>query len=144
MRKQVWFLALLGELRIWHCGKLWCRLRLGSDAALLWLWHRPAATALIGSLAWEPPYALGMALKRQKDKTNQHKYIILSESHMFNYYICMKYLFFFAGPDPSCSFDLHHCSYARSLTHCARLGVVILHPTTPETASHLVTPQGSS
>ena len=35
----------------------------GWDLALLWLWGRPAATALIGSLAWEPPYALGMALK---------------------------------------------------------------------------------
>ena len=27
------------------------------DLALLWLWCRPAATALIGPLAWEPPYA---------------------------------------------------------------------------------------
>ena len=27
-----------------------------------------AATALIGPLAWEPPYAVGEALKRQKDK----------------------------------------------------------------------------
>ena len=36
------------------------------DMALLWLWHRLAATALIGPLAWEPPYAAGMAQKRQK------------------------------------------------------------------------------
>ena len=35
------------------------------DLALLWLWRRPAATALIRPLAWEPPYALGVALKRQ-------------------------------------------------------------------------------
>ena len=42
-----------------------------SDLALLWLWCRPAATGLIGPLAWEPPYALGMALKRQK--TNKKK-----------------------------------------------------------------------
>ena len=27
------------------------------DSALLWLWCGPAATALIGSLAWEPLYA---------------------------------------------------------------------------------------
>ena len=33
---------------------------------LLWLWHRLAATALIRSLAWEPPYAASVALKRQK------------------------------------------------------------------------------
>ena len=39
-----------------------------SDLALLWLWHRPAAIAPIQPLAWEPPYAAGMALKRQKDK----------------------------------------------------------------------------
>ena len=32
--------------------------RRGSDPALLWLWRRPAATALIGPLAWEPPYAM--------------------------------------------------------------------------------------
>ena len=38
-------------------------LRHGSDPALLW---RPAATAPIQPLAWEPPYATGAALKRQK------------------------------------------------------------------------------
>ena len=29
---------------------------------------KPAATALILSLAWEPPYAVGVALKRKKDQ----------------------------------------------------------------------------
>ena len=38
--------------------------RRGLDPALLWLWHRPAAIALIQPLAWEPPYAMGAALKR--------------------------------------------------------------------------------
>ena len=45
--------------------------RRSSDHALLWLWRRPAATALIRPLAWEPPYATGAALektKRQKKK----------------------------------------------------------------------------
>ena len=45
--------------------------RCGSDPALLWLWHRLVAAALIGPLAWEPPYAAGAALekaKRQKKK----------------------------------------------------------------------------
>ena len=42
--------------------------RLCSDLALLWLRHGIVATALIRPLAWEPPYAAGMALKRQKDK----------------------------------------------------------------------------
>ena len=40
------------------------------DLGLLWLWHRPAATALIRPLAWETPYAVGVALKRQKTKLN--------------------------------------------------------------------------
>ena len=36
------------------------------DLALLWLWRRPLATAPIGPLSWEPPYAMGAALKRKK------------------------------------------------------------------------------
>ena len=45
--------------------------RLGSDPALLWLWRRLVATAPIGPLAWESPYATGVApekAKRQKNK----------------------------------------------------------------------------
>ena len=38
-------------------------LRHSSDPVLLWLWCRPAATAPIRPLAWEPPYAAGVALK---------------------------------------------------------------------------------
>ena len=34
------------------------------DLALLWLWHRPAAVAPIRPLAWESPYAAGVALKK--------------------------------------------------------------------------------
>ena len=48
--------------------------RHGSDPTLLWLWCRLAATALIRLLAWEPPYAVGVALKRkqkQKQKIGQ-------------------------------------------------------------------------
>ena len=33
------------------------------DPVLLWLWCRLAATALIRPLAWEPPYAVGVAKK---------------------------------------------------------------------------------
>ena len=33
------------------------------DPVWLWLWCRPPATALIGPLAWEPPYAARVALK---------------------------------------------------------------------------------
>ena len=42
--------------------------RFGWDPALLWPWCRLAATALIGPLAWDPPYAMGAALKSQKKK----------------------------------------------------------------------------
>ena len=42
--------------------------RCGSNPELLWLWHRLAATALIGPLAWEPLYATGATLKRPKTK----------------------------------------------------------------------------
>ena len=34
------------------------------DLVLLWLWRRLAAIALIRPLAWEPPYATGVALKK--------------------------------------------------------------------------------
>ena len=42
--------------------------RRGLHLALLRLWYRPAAAALIGSLAWELPYTMGVALKIQKKK----------------------------------------------------------------------------
>ena len=48
--------------------------RLGSDPALLWLWCRLAATALIRPLAWEPLYASVAAqemAKKQKQKKDQ-------------------------------------------------------------------------
>ena len=38
--------------------------RCDSDLALLWLWCRPAAVALIRPLVWELPYASSIALKR--------------------------------------------------------------------------------
>ena len=39
--------------------------RRGSDPVLWWPWHRLAATAPPRPLAWEPPYAVGMALKKK-------------------------------------------------------------------------------
>ena len=42
--------------------------RHGSDLGLLWLRCRPAAVAPIGPLAWEPPCAEGVALKRKEKK----------------------------------------------------------------------------
>ena len=41
----------MGRLQMWF----------GSCVAVLWLWRRQAAVALIGPLAWELPYASGVA-----------------------------------------------------------------------------------
>ena len=47
--------------------------RRGSDPAWLWLWLwcTLAAVAPIGPLAWEPPCAVGAALKKKEKKKNQ-------------------------------------------------------------------------
>ena len=63
-------LASLSGLRIQHCRELWCRSQTRLGSSLPWLWCRLAAVAPIGPLAWEPPYAAGVALK---DKTKQNK-----------------------------------------------------------------------
>ena len=54
-------------VRVRHCHELWCRLQmwLGSGVAV------PVATAPIQPLAWEPPCAMGAALKRQNKQTQQ-------------------------------------------------------------------------
>ena len=44
------------------------------DPALLCVWRRPASTAMIRPLAWEPPYATGAALQKAKrQKQNKTK-----------------------------------------------------------------------
>ena len=45
--------------------------RCDSDLALLWLWRRPGAIALIRPPAWEPPYTTGVALKSKKKKNKK-------------------------------------------------------------------------
>ena len=51
--------------------------RRGLDLALLWLWCRLVSIALIQALAWEPPCATGMALKKQTNKKKKTKKIVL-------------------------------------------------------------------
>ena len=46
--------------------------RHGLDPALLWLWCRLVATALIRPLAWEPPYGTGAAQEIAKKKTKKN------------------------------------------------------------------------
>ena len=55
-------------VKIWHCYEFGVGCRHSPDPMLLWLWSRPVTTALIGPLAWEPPLAEGVALKRQQKK----------------------------------------------------------------------------
>ena len=61
-----------------YCLELWCR-------SQMWLWCRLAATAPIGSLAWKPPYAMGTALKwqRQKIYIYAHKNALRKEELLF-------------------------------------------------------------
>ena len=47
--------------------------RRGSDPVLLWLWWRPAPTALIPPLAWEHPHAVGSALEKTKQKKKKKR-----------------------------------------------------------------------
>ena len=65
---EVQSLASLNGLRTQHCHELGVGHRHGSDPTLPWLWHRLAAVAPTGPLAWEPLYDAGAALKKTKDK----------------------------------------------------------------------------
>ena len=71
MRLRVRSLALLSGLRIRCCRELWCRLqtRLGSGMAVA----VHTAAAPIQLLAWELPYAAGVALKTNKQKKKKEK-----------------------------------------------------------------------
>ena len=50
--------------------------RRGSDLVLLQLQCRLAATAPIRPLAWEPPYAVGVALIRQRKKKKKISHLL--------------------------------------------------------------------
>ena len=73
MRRWVRSLASLSGLRISIAVSFGVGRRHDLDPTLLWLWRRPVATAPIIPLVWEPPYAAGAALKRQKDQKKKKK-----------------------------------------------------------------------
>ena len=77
MRTQIQSLASISGLRIHIAMSCGVGCRCGLDPTLLWLWCRPAATALIRPLAWEPPYAMGAAL--EKDKRQKKKKSVVLE-----------------------------------------------------------------
>ena len=66
--------------------------RPGSNLVWLWLWCRPAAIVLIRPLAWELPYAAGIALKSKKKKRKEKKEETNTCSVLF--------VFFLLGPHP--------------------------------------------
>ena len=66
LRIRVPYLALLSGLSIAESCGMGCRC--GLDLVLLCLWCIPAAIAPIGPLAWELPFAAGVALKRKKER----------------------------------------------------------------------------
>ena len=74
MLKKCWLAGVpvwLSGLRTQRClcenaGSILGLAQWVEDLALLWLWHRPAAAALIRPPAWELPYATGAAIKRKK------------------------------------------------------------------------------
>ena len=53
------------------------------DPALLWLWRSLSATALIRPLAWEPPYAMGLALEKAK-RPKKKNCLFLSGTLLYN------------------------------------------------------------
>ena len=52
--------------------------RCSLDHALLWLWYRPAAIAPIRPLAWDTPYAAGVALEKAKKKKKSWVRLVFS------------------------------------------------------------------
>ena len=66
MRMQVQYLASLGGLRIWCCHKMQCWLQVQLRSSVAVAVTKATAVALIRLLAWELPYAMGVAVKRKK------------------------------------------------------------------------------
>ena len=58
---------------IQHCCEPWCRSQLWLGSRIWWLWCRPVAVALTGSLAWELPHAGGASLKTQERRKEGRK-----------------------------------------------------------------------
>ena len=67
--------------------------RRDSGLALLGLWYRLAATAPIRPLVWDPAYAMGVALKRQKNK-KQKKHYFFQSMNLAYLFICVCHLQF--------------------------------------------------
>ena len=63
------------------------------DHALLWFWHRLAATSPVRPVAWESPYAAGTALKKKDQKKKKKDPITVSHLNYFtndNYFFTLR------------------------------------------------------
>ena len=58
---------------VWH--ELWCRLQMQLGSGIAVAGAQASGYSSIQPLAWIPPYAMGVALKRQKDKNKTNKKI---------------------------------------------------------------------
>ena len=62
----------------------------GSDLMWMWMWCTPMTTALIRPLACDRPYAVGVALKKNKEKffpfLGGHKSVGQLETHPYFFY----------------------------------------------------------
>ena len=67
MRLGVRSLALLSGLRIRRCLELWCSSQKHLDLAMLWLWHRPVAAALL------QPLSLGTSMCPRKEEKKKEE-----------------------------------------------------------------------
>ena len=109
-------------------------LRRSLDLALLWLWRRLAAVALVQPLAWKLLYATGVALKSKKKKKKKKAPPIFLEVYIT---ICFLKL----PMPPDCPVDLSERGYSFCLlvkkitafknpgswsSHC---GIVVKNPT---------------
>ena len=67
-----------------------CRVgnRCGLDLVLLWLWCRLAAVAPNRPLAWESPYAMGVALKMPKKKKKKKFFSMMVYHSIVNLVPC--------------------------------------------------------
>ena len=85
----------------------------GSDLASpqihkLWLWHRLAAVALIWPLAWELPYAMGVALKKKHAHTHTHTHTHTNHAVFYNSQMHHQAVWYF--------FIIHKCITKQSVT----------------------------
>ena len=62
------------------------------DLALLWLWCRSAAIALIAPLTREPPYAMGVALKKELKEFCDGVHVCVCTRMQATLYVFVSYL----------------------------------------------------